>query len=154
VYATWFTLLIFMSVYPSKLDTIHEVEGTYAASLNILVGISFCLYGTKLLILLQKQQQINFITKRIFVLTVVCTTLFFLRSLWILLNEFLFMSTSTGLLNLFGATFNDLFCELLPITFILVVLCWPTHKKAFSQLADSERTSFPPLKSYDTDLNS
>ena len=53
---------------------IHEVEATYSAFLFVVVGAGFCLYGTKLLIVLRKQQQMTFITKRVRVFALVVYT--------------------------------------------------------------------------------
>jgi len=148
VYLLWIVLLILMLVYPDEMDYIHEVEATYSAFLFVVVGAGFCLYGTKLLIVLRKQQQMTFITKRVFVLTIVCTILMMLQSIWTLLNQFVFDS-DTGLISLFGATFNDLFCELLPVAFILLVLCWPSTKVAYSEVKDPPPEELAlPVRSY------
>lgn len=69
-------------------------------------------------------------------LAVVCTFLFLLRSLVILLNQFLF-TYSLGIL--FGVTINELFCEFTPTLFILVVLCWPTHRIPLAQIDRKQR---------------
>lgn len=72
-----------------------------------------------------------FVCFKILLLTIVCTILFLMRSIVILFNEFLFTNSTTGLINVCGVTFNCLCCECLPIFFILVVICWPTHKIEF-----------------------
>merc|ERR1712000_726735 len=106
VYGIWFILLSLMAIYKNEINEIHEAEAVYAASLNILVGLSFFIYGACLLNVLTNNQQINFITRRIFLLTSFCTLIFVVRSFWILINQFYFDSS---LVNLFGATVNDVF---------------------------------------------
>lgn len=143
MYLIWVILLILMW-NDNWRDKVHMVEGTYSAFLYFLVSLGFCFYGTKLLMVLKKQEEISFITKRIFILTVVCTILFMVRSVSTVLNEFLFDSP-TGLLSLFGATLNDLICELLPIAFILAVLCWPSHKTALTEIHASSKELYNPI---------
>ena len=53
VYAFWFLLLFLMYTFPEYLDTVHNVEGVYAASLNLFVALGFLIYGVRLLYLLK-----------------------------------------------------------------------------------------------------
>jgi len=140
VYAAWFFLLFLMIMFPAYLDTIHMCEGIYAATLDLLVATIFFFYGIRLLSALRNNEYVSFITKRIFVLTLFCTILFCWRSLWIVMDEFTF---SDPLVNLFGVCVNTLVCELLPISFILLVLCWPTHRIALTR--HETASEYPPL---------
>ena len=50
IYVIFFTLVLLMAVTsPTTSDTIHRTEAVYAASLNVIAGGVFVLYGSQLM---------------------------------------------------------------------------------------------------------
>ena len=61
--------------------------------------------------------------------------MFSCHSAIILITLFFLTSAVT---NLIGATFNDLFCEVLPTIVILLIICWPSNRVALEAINEKK----------------
>eukprot|EP01095_Lingulamoeba_sp_RSL-Kostka_P013202 TRINITY_DN5413_c0_g1_i1.p1 TRINITY_DN5413_c0_g1~~TRINITY_DN5413_c0_g1_i1.p1 ORF type:complete len:277 (-),score=21.60 TRINITY_DN5413_c0_g1_i1:151-981(-) len=131
IYFIWGSLIISMIIFNSDIDLIHHIEATYASLLNIVACIGCAIYGTLIYYKLKMQPIISgpslSLSKRIGILTIICTICFFIRSILILCDLFIFKSP---VINLISKIIFQLFCEALPIFLILFVLYFdPLTKK-------------------------
>lgn len=141
----WVLLMVLMAALPDQIEQLHQVEQGYAVMIGLVIALFFAVWGWNLTHalrqrwkILQKQHEIRMgvlgmpstsnahtvaagVASKIFVLTVVCTCLFVLRSVLILLCSFVIESQMLLFICLMVWL---LACEYLPTLLMIIILWW------------------------------
>eukprot|EP01094_Clydonella_sp_ATCC50884_P020173 TRINITY_DN4136_c0_g1_i1.p1 TRINITY_DN4136_c0_g1~~TRINITY_DN4136_c0_g1_i1.p1 ORF type:complete len:309 (+),score=92.92 TRINITY_DN4136_c0_g1_i1:137-1063(+) len=124
IWLGWFIILLVIACLSgSAAVTAHHVEATYAASLNLMAGAVFVVFGSLLVFKLRTAPVLSSprmaIAQKIGFLTWICTFLFGVRSLSILLQTFVIDSPAG---NFTAKLIFEILCELAPTLLIVAIV--------------------------------
>lgn len=123
----WIILLMFMAAMPNHISTIHKVEELYAAGLSILIALLFAVWGFRLsgkLGSMPASPRTSVILTKVFALTVLCTVLFIVRSVLIVLCSWVFSYDSHSTALFVSLLIWIIGCEFLPTLIVTILLSW------------------------------
>lgn len=98
---TWTLFMMDMAAFPDNRSTVHDIWTAIVSLLSVMIAILFIVWSIALVLRLRQRTQPSertlSIATKIFILTLGCSALFFLRGITTLLNSFLFNNGSLAL---------------------------------------------------------